>query len=146
MIRHAGELRAARQVTVDTTRVGAAQVHGDAAQIARAVGNIADNAARHATSGVTFSLTELRRHRGARRERRRAGHPTPSARPGVRTLHPPRRLSPGATEGTGLGLAIAREVIERHGSTLTIDPDQSPGARFITLPLHAATLPATTTR
>jgi signal transduction histidine kinase len=33
--------------------------------------------------------------------------------------------------GAGLGLAIARDIAERHGGTLTLDEDASPGARFV---------------
>ncbi|MFP4384388.1 MAG: ATP-binding protein [Spirochaetia bacterium] len=33
--------------------------------------------------------------------------------------------------GTGLGLAISREIAERHGGELYIDPEYSDGARFI---------------
>ena len=37
--------------------------------------------------------------------------------------------------GTGLGLAIARDLVERHGGTITLDPDCEAGARFVvTLP------------
>ncbi len=43
---------------------------------------------------------------------------------------------PADAGGTGLGLAIARDIVERHGGTLTIDADHAPGARFvISLPL-----------
>ena len=37
--------------------------------------------------------------------------------------------------GTGLGLAIARDLVERHGGTIAVDPDYDAGARFVvTLP------------
>jgi signal transduction histidine kinase len=100
---------------------------------------MAGNAARHATSGVSFTLTE---HEAT------AVLTVSDDGPGIppdqhdRVFERFTRIDDsrhGATGGTGLGLAIAREIIERHGGALTIDPD--PGARFVvTLPLHAGPL------
>ena len=45
------------------------------------------------------------------------------------------RAAPESDGGTGLGLAIARDIVERHGGTMTVDTAQTGGARFvITLP------------
>ena len=144
VLAQAADLRSAR-VTVDTTRVTAAQVHGDAGQLARAVSNMAGNAARHATSGVSFTLTE---HENS------AVLAVSDDGPGIpphqhdRVFERFTRLDDsrqGATGGSGLGLAIAREIIERHRGTITIDPDHTPGARFVvTLPLHVGPLPHST--
>jgi signal transduction histidine kinase len=35
-----------------------------------------------------------------------------------------------ATEGAGLGLAIARQIVDLHGSTLTVESSPGAGARF----------------
>jgi signal transduction histidine kinase len=135
----ARRLRAGGRVTVDISGVAAVQVDGHAAQLARAVGNLADNAARHAAGAVTVTLAE-------------SDHSAVLAvsddGPGI----PPRdrervfdrftRLDDArsaATGGAGLGLAIARDIVERHGGTLVVDPDHHPGARFVvTLPLRPA--------
>jgi two-component system NtrC family sensor kinase len=40
--------------------------------------------------------------------------------------------------GTGLGLAVARTIVDRHGGSLTLNPDSSHGAEFVVrLPLEA---------
>ncbi len=40
--------------------------------------------------------------------------------------------------GTGLGLAVARTIVDRHGGSLTLNPDSSHGAEFIVrLPMEA---------
>jgi signal transduction histidine kinase len=40
------------------------------------------------------------------------------------------------TGGTGLGLAIARDIVERHGGTVRLEPSDAPGATFeLTMPL-----------
>lgn len=124
------------RVTVDATAVGAVQVDGDAAHLGRALGNVVDNAVRHARSRVTVTLGERdgrgvlavaddgpgipddRRHEVFERFTRLDGARSPSA------------------GGTGLGLAIAREIVVGHGGTIEVDPDHRPGARLvISLPL-----------
>ena len=136
VLRVADGLRADGRVDVDTTGVAAAQVLGDRGQLERAVGNLADNAARHASGRVALSVAES----GA------VALVTvvddgPGIPPGEeeRVFDRFTRLDEsrdGSAGGAGLGLAIAREAVVRHGGTLIVDPDHRPGARFvITLPL-----------
>jgi signal transduction histidine kinase len=115
---------------IDTRRVRPVQVSGDEAQLARAVGNLLDNAVRHARSVVTITLEE-ERDGGAVLS---VGDDGPGIPPEARELIFGRftRLddarSPGG--GAGLGLAIAREIADTHGGSLVLEPD-APGARFV---------------
>jgi len=137
VMRLARRLRDDGRVAVDTTGVTAAQVRGDADQLLRAVGNVLDNAARHASARVTVTLAEESDH---------AVLTVTDDGPGIPAEHHRRvferftRLDDARTAGTGgvgLGLAIANEIVHHHGGTIAIDPHHQPGARFvITLPLN----------
>ena len=129
-------LRAGGRVAVDAREVGAAQVSGDAARLGRALGNVVDNAARHARSTVTLSLAE------------RDGHAVLAIADDGPGIPPARReevferfsrlddARGSGTGGTGLGLAIAREIVTAHGGTIAVDPTHRSGARIvIALPL-----------
>jgi signal transduction histidine kinase len=136
VLRHAQHLRSAGGVAIDSSGVTAAQVRGDHDQLDRAVGNVSDNAARHATGRVAFTLAE---HDGAAQLSISDDGPGIPAHARERVFDRFARLDDARTSrsgGTGLGLAIARDVVERHGGTIAIDPDHHPGTRIvITLPL-----------
>ena len=138
----ARRLRADRRIVVDIAGVSPVQVVGHRAQLTRAVGNLADNAARHATSTVTLTLGELD-HRAVLTVSDDGSGIPPEDRERVfdrfTRLDHARSTTAG---GAGLGLAIARDIAARHGGTLVIDPDHQPGARFVlTLPLSTEGLP-----
>jgi signal transduction histidine kinase len=132
----ARRLRADGRVEVDMRNVRALQVPGDGAQLARAVGNLADNAARHAATTVTLTLTE-REHSAVLSVSDDGPGIPPADR--ERIFDRFTRLDDARTAvtgGAGLGLAIARDIVQRHGGTLALDPDHHPGGRFVvTLPL-----------
>jgi signal transduction histidine kinase len=127
----AERLRTRAALTVDTSAVSAAQVIGDRAQLARAIRNLIDNASRHAASTVSLELVES----------------GPSALltitddgPGIpedqrqRVFERFARTDEGRSRGdggTGLGLAIVRDIVERHGGTVSVGDGEGRGARLL---------------
>jgi signal transduction histidine kinase len=130
----AGRLRADGHIDVDITAVSAAQVHGDPDQLTRAIRNLIDNAARHARTTVTLTLTEHDHTAVLGVADDGPGIPTDQHQ---RVFERFTRLDEARTTtgGSGLGLAIARDIIQRHHGTISIDPDHHPGTHLvITLP------------
>lgn len=138
VLRHARRLRTEAGLTVDMTEVGAVQVAGEAGQLGRAIGNLADNAARHAATRVSFALRE-----DGATARLTVTDDGPGVPPHQRERVFKRftRLDDSRhsrTGGAGLGLAIARDIAHHHGGSLTIEPRGRSGARFIlTIPTGA---------
>jgi signal transduction histidine kinase len=134
VLRVARRLRADDRVELDLSGVSAGHVVGDPDQLARVVGNLADNAVRHAVSQVRFAL---------RTDGGQVVLTVEDDGPGVPEVDRERiferfaRLDAARSTdggGTGLGLAIARDLAEANGGTLTLDPS-APGATFVlTLP------------
>ncbi|MER5491207.1 HAMP domain-containing sensor histidine kinase [Streptomyces sp. NPDC002490] len=116
-----------------------AEVVGSRGQLARVLGNLVDNAQRHAAAGVRVSV-------GVREGRAvlavgddGAGVPEEERQ---RIFERFVRLDDARARddgGAGLGLAIARDVAVRHGGTLTVRESAEGGALFeLALPLAAA--------
>jgi signal transduction histidine kinase len=108
------------QVIVDSRRVSAANVTGVPSQLTRAVQNLLDNAERHAATTVTITLAETDGH--ARLTVSDDGAGIPADKRGevferFTRLDEARSRDAG---GTGLGLAITRDIVERHGGTITL--------------------------
>ncbi|HEX8859424.1 MAG TPA: HAMP domain-containing sensor histidine kinase, partial [Actinomycetes bacterium] len=143
VLRESGRLRAGGRVRVDCSGVSAAQVAGDADQLARAVRNLADNAARYADGRVWLTLAE---------HDHTAVLTVADDGPGIPPEHHQRvferftrldQARSAATGGAGLGLAITLDIVRRHHGTIEIDPRHQPGARFVvTLPTAEAAEPA----
>jgi signal transduction histidine kinase len=130
VLRDARRLRADSRVQVDLSGVSAAQVLGDPDQLTRAVRNLIDNAARHASTTVMLALTE---------HDHTAVLTVADDGPGIppeqheRAFERFTRLDDArsaTTGGTGLRLAITRDIIERHGGSIRIDDDGRPGTHF----------------
>ncbi|WP_203924965.1 sensor histidine kinase [Rugosimonospora africana] len=114
----------------------AVAVRGDTRQLERAIGNLVDNAIRHADSAVTVSVAT-----GGGTARVAVHNDGTPIDPADRERIFQRFVRLDADRardrgGSGLGLAITREIARRHGGDVTTVPQPS-GAEFI-LELPAA--------
>ena len=114
---------------MDTRGVTPVQLRGDEAQLGRALGNLLDNAVRHASGAVTVTLGE---HDGTAVVTVADDGPGIPVEERERVFERFTRLDDArsADGGAGLGLAIAREIAERHGGSLALTGSGS-GARFV---------------
>ncbi|MEU6802265.1 sensor histidine kinase [Streptomyces neyagawaensis] len=110
--------------------VASLEVPGSRGQICRVLGNLLDNAARHARDRVAVTL---------RAEAGEAVLQVADDGSGIAPADRERiferfvRLDESRARddgGAGLGLAIARDIARRHGGTLTVQDTQEPGALF----------------
>ncbi|MDA8296673.1 MAG: HAMP domain-containing sensor histidine kinase [Actinomycetota bacterium] len=136
----AGRLRARGQVAVSVRGVSGARLFGDRSQLDRLITNLADNAERHASGTVSFSV---------RREPDGVVLVVADDGPGIPEASRERiferfvRLDSARTHrdaGAGLGLAIVREIARAHGGDVHVE-DNAPGARMVVRIPVAAELP-----
>lgn len=115
------------QITADLQPV---RIHGDAPRLAQSLRNLADNAARHAQSGIRLSL---------RVEGEHAVIEVIDDGPGIphedrdRVFERFVRLDASrerASGGSGLGLAIVREILAAHQGTVDVSAAPKGGACF----------------
>lgn len=131
VLEEARRLRTRGGTEVDTSEVSAARVSGDPGQLARMVRNLADNAARHAASAVRFSVRE---HDGVSRVTVTDDGPGIARADQERIFERFARLDEARSPdvgGAGLGLAIVRDIVERHGGSITVDSGPGLGTRFV---------------
>jgi signal transduction histidine kinase len=126
-------------VSVEVDAPGPALVHASRTQLRRAIGNLLDNAGRHASSTVRVGvhqrdghvrvlvdddgpgIAEADRERAFERFTRLDDH----------------RARSTANGGAGLGLSLVRRIAELHGGTAHIDTAPLGGARVVVdLPAH----------
>lgn len=127
----ADRLRKLGALTV-TVAAPPVRIHGDPAQLAQALRNLADNAARHAEGHVGLSLQIRGGHVEVVVEDDGPGIPEADRE---RVFERFVRLDESRTRasgGTGLGLAIAREISTAHGGSLHVEAGAQ-GARFVLL-------------
>ncbi|MEE1741394.1 HAMP domain-containing sensor histidine kinase [Streptomyces sp. BE147] len=121
-------------VTVSVPEEGAYGVNGSRGQLARVIGNLLDNAERHAEGLVAVSVSGAGTGAGAgvSVEVRDDGAGVPEDER-ERIFERFVRLDDARSRddgGAGLGLAIARDVAARHGGTLTVRRAAEGGALF----------------
>ncbi|MFF0448535.1 sensor histidine kinase [Streptomyces sp. NPDC004609] len=115
-------------VTVDAA--DGVEVSGSPGQLARVLGNLLDNARRHATTAVTVTVRREGDHAVLRVADDGEGVPVAERE---RIFERFVRLDDARSRdegGAGLGLAIARDVAERHGGSLAVVGPKGPGAVF----------------
>ncbi len=115
---------------VDVSRVRAVRVEGDQSLLTRAVRNLMDNAARHATGSVTV---ELESDRGCATLVVSDDGPGIPAEQREQVFERFTRLDDARgrdTGGVGLGLAIVADVAVAHGGSVEAQ-DNRPGARLV---------------
>jgi signal transduction histidine kinase len=123
-------LRATTSMRVDTSRVGAARVKGNADALHRVVRNLGENAARHASSRVDIALTDLGDDVVLTVDDDGPGIPDAERE---RVLQRFVRLDEARSRddgGSGLGLAIVDEVARAHGGSISISQSPLGGARI----------------
>jgi signal transduction histidine kinase len=126
----AARLRGATDLRIDISNVSAGRVIGDRLKLERLVRNLADNAARHASSAIRLAVQEDDEH--VVLEVDDDGPGVPGALRGVvferfTRLDESRDRDGG---GTGLGLAIVAEIAGAHGGTASVSDAPLGGARF----------------
>ena len=116
-----------RGVTVTTNGDQEVGFTGDDALLRQMIGNLLDNAIRHAASNgsVMASLA-----RSADRVSLRITNDGPSIAVADRERIFERFVRIGASDGAGLGLPIARWIAEAHGGTLRLE-DSEPGSHDV---------------
>jgi len=131
----ARRLRDAGAVTVDTAGVTATRYEGDERMLARLTRNLADNAARHATSRVALAVRVVGERVELTVDDDGAGIPAGERE---RVFERFVRLDEGRARdagGSGLGLAIVAEIARAHGGSVRVTESPLGGARFtVSLP------------
>jgi signal transduction histidine kinase len=124
--------RGAGERRLDVAAMTPVQVDGDPDQLQRVVGNLLDNAVRHARNRVLVTLRE--EPAGWAELVVSDDGPGVPAADRDRVFQRFTRLDEARSAGdggAGLGLAIARDIAERHGGSVALESDGAPGARFV---------------
>ncbi|MGW0732812.1 sensor histidine kinase [Streptomyces sp. NPDC002851] len=115
---------------VEVTAAEGVELSGSRSQLARVLGNLLDNAQRHARSAVTVTAGAEGDSAVLRVADDGSGVPEEERE---RIFERFVRLDDARSRddgGAGLGLAIARDVVQRHGGSLTVGRSAQGGALF----------------
>ena len=126
----ASRLRTTTDLRIDSTKVSAARVVGDEKQLAKIVGNVVVNAARHARTTVALSLWEEDGSVVLAVDDDGTGIPVSDR---TRVFDRFVRLDDARgrdSGGAGLGLAIVAEIAAAHGATVVVLDSMLGGARL----------------
>lgn len=135
----ARRLREATSLRIETSGVSAGRVLGDAAELARALRNLGDNAVRHARRRVAFGLGTRNGIVTLTVDDDGDGIPA-SERDRVFERFVRLDDARGRDDGgSGLGLAIVAELVRLHGGSVVAADSELGGARIeVTLPADAS--------
>jgi signal transduction histidine kinase len=126
---------ARRGVGVELAGIDAAPAVGRPGELQRAIGNLLDNAVRHAASTVRVIVSRNGDSVSVAVEDDGEGIPAAERDRVFERFARVDAARASGDGGAGLGLSIARDIVERHGGTLVFDAGYDDGARFvITLP------------
>lgn len=126
----AGRLRATTPLRIDTSAVSAGRIGGDAGSLRRMLRNLADNAARHASGTIAFSLIESDGHVVLDVDDDGPGVPETERQ---RVFERFVRLDEARARddgGAGLGLSIVYHLVVAHAADITVADAPLGGARF----------------
>jgi signal transduction histidine kinase len=138
VLEEARRLNQSTELRIDTTGVGAARTHGDRGQLQRVVRNLADNAARHASSTVRFSVSETNGQVSILVDDDGPGVPAESRELIFERFTRLDEARDRERGGAGLGLAIVAEIVTAHGGRAVVRDSPLGGARFeVVLPRAA---------
>jgi two-component system NtrC family sensor kinase len=101
----------------------------DAARMQRAIANIGANAAE--AMGATPGSFTVNAEKSGTMVRIALQDNGPGIAEEIRDRLFDPFVTRGKAHGTGLGLAITRQIVEAHGGSISVDPGNGPGARFI---------------
>lgn len=135
------EARRLKQTSVnriETAGVSADRIKGDRSHLQRVVQNLADNADRHASSVVSFSVQESEGLVTIRVDDDGPGVPRGSREVIFERFARLDQARDREHGGAGLGLAIVAEIAAAHGGRVTAEDSPLGGARFeVVLPSEA---------